>query len=166
VDQSITLVKNQQKLIPLDRGKSVLFIEWEKVKATIPINEAEPVFMLKKAAGRFFPDSDFCLQKLDRNISKNLTDLLPEPDYVVAGVYSRSPALEELQGAAVKKILGIRPDLIVVALGNPFDLRHFPLVKTYLATYGFRDTQTGSLFKLLTGEIEPSGRLPFSIKLE
>jgi beta-N-acetylhexosaminidase len=52
----------------------------------------------------------------------------------------------------------------VVALGNPYDIRNLPSIDTYIVTYGFRNVQVESLFKILTGKIKPGGRLPVQIR--
>jgi beta-N-acetylhexosaminidase len=85
-------------------------------------------------------------------------------DYIIAGVYSRSPGIEQLQAEALKEIIDLRSDVIVVALGNPYDIRNFPSADTYIVTYGFRKVQAESLFKVLTGKIKPGGSLPVQIR--
>ncbi len=58
----------------------------------------------------------------------------------------------------------MREDVIVVATGNPYDIRNMPEVKTYLATFGFKNSQIKAFFEILTGEGKPSGILPVEIK--
>jgi beta-N-acetylhexosaminidase len=58
----------------------------------------------------------------------------------------------------------LRKNLIVAALGNPYDIRSFPFVDTYIVTYGFRRVQIESLFKVIIGEIKPHGKLPVEIR--
>ena len=77
---------------------------------------------------------------------------------------SGKPESEKLQAEIIHRVLKLRPDLIVAATLNPYDIRRFPGIETYLATYGYRQVQVEALFKALTGAIPPSGRLPVEIK--
>lgn len=53
--------------------------------------------------------------------------------------------------------------LIVVGLGNPYELARFPDVDTYLATYGPDPASLRAAARVLTGELTPAGRLPVTI---
>lgn len=50
--------------------------------------------------------------------------------------------------------------LVVVALREPYDIRHFPDVDNYLCTYGYRPCSLRALADALFGQFEPTGRLP------
>ena len=50
--------------------------------------------------------------------------------------------------------------VIVVAVRDPYDVTTFPEAPTYLATYVFNDVAMNSLAGVLTGAIQPAGRLP------
>lgn len=53
--------------------------------------------------------------------------------------------------------------LLVIGLGNPYELAGFPEVSTYLATYGPDPASLHAAAKVLTGALEPTGRLPVTI---
>ncbi len=163
-DNSITLLRNKMRIIPIDKNKKALILEWEKVKATSAIQEAENVSMLGPIGKKYLKNVDIKILKLNEKIPKSLGFKLEEYSYVIAGVYSRNLEIEKIQGNAIKKIIKLRKDLIVVALGNPYDIRNFPSVNTYIATYGFRMVQLESLFKIIIGKIKPHGKLPVRIR--
>ncbi len=50
--------------------------------------------------------------------------------------------------------------LIVVALREPYDLRHFPEVANYLCTYGYRPCSLRALVDALFGQFVPTGKMP------
>ena len=148
-------------------------IEWEKIQATMLFSSATEIFYMEPAARQFLPHVDFEILKLAspddvekgiEYISPSLRSRLKDYDYVIAGLYSRSPAIETFQAGAVKEIFAEREDVIVVAMGNPYDIRNFPSIHNYAVTYGFRRVQLEAFFKVLTGKIVPSGRLPVQIK--
>lgn len=163
-EESITLLRNEQGLIPMNRNQNVLILEWQKVKATQPLSQAEDRSMLEETAARYFQRVDIRLLKLDGSVPQEILDRMSGFKYVIAGLYSRNQEIAALQSSALNRIRKIREDVIAIALGNPYDISHFPDIKTYLATYGFRRVQIDALFKVLTGDIQASGRLPVRIQ--
>lgn len=174
-DASITLLRNRKALIPIKPGGKTLIIEWEKVQATMLFSSAAGISYLERTVKQFMPGADIEILELappgetgtpgkGLPLPGALKDRLKDYDHVIAAVYSRSPVIEKLQAGALREILDVRDDVIVVALGNPYDIRNFPSVDTYVATYGFRGVQLEALFKVLTGMIAPTGRLPVRIR--
>jgi beta-N-acetylhexosaminidase len=53
--------------------------------------------------------------------------------------------------------------LVVVAVGDPYDLLQFPEVDAYLATYGADEPSLEAAALVLLGRIAPRGRLPVSL---
>jgi len=162
-EQSITLLKNDESKIPLDRGEDFLILEMPKVKAPIPIVEAEKSFMLAETAKMVLKNVDFRMIGFDEEVSAESFEYIKDYTNVLIGVYSRNPALEDIQAEIVNQLIALRTDIMVVALGNPYDIRKLPEVKTYIATYGFRKVQLEAFFKILCGEIRPQGKLPITI---
>lgn len=172
-DRSITLLRNRKGVIPINPNARTLIIEWEKIQATMLFSSASEIFYMESAARQFLSNVDFEILKLAfpadvesgaASIPPSLRNRLKQYDCVIAGLYSRSPAVEAFQAGAVKEIFAEREDVVVAALGNPYDIRNFPSVHNYVVTYGFRRVQMEALFKVLTGKIAPSGRLPVRIR--
>lgn len=174
-DRSITVLRNRKGIIPIKPAARTLIIEWGKVQATMPPSSATNVSYLARTAGQFLEHVD--IEVLDMlpppndgqgnpvvHIPEALRNRLKEYDQIIAALYSRSPNIEELQAGPLNELLGLRGDVIVAALGNPYDILNFPLVDTYVVTYGFREVQVEALFRILTGVIKPSGKLPVQIR--
>ena len=53
--------------------------------------------------------------------------------------------------------------MVVLAVGEPYDLVRFPHVRTYVATYGSQPLHVRSAVEVLFGEQPARGRLPVSI---
>lgn len=171
--RSITLLRNRKGIVPIQPGANTLILEWEKVKATMPLSSAEKVSMLGPTAREYLDHVEIKILPLvppresvafGKKIPGDLEKRLKDVDCVITGLYSRSPRVEQLQAETLKEIINVRSDVIVVALGNPYDIRNFPSIDTYVVTYGFRKVQVDALFKVLTGKIKPAGRLPVQIK--
>ena len=133
------------------------------MKATQLLSQADDKALLTEMAGYIFQQVETRLLKLDGSVPEGIMDRLNRFDYVIVGLYSRNPGIAAVQSSALKRINKIRGDVIVVALGNPYDISHFPEIKTYLATYGFRRVQIEALFKVLIGDIEAVGECPVRI---
>jgi len=78
----------------------------------------------------------------------------------------RAPVNQELQTRLVKSLAGLGGRLIVVAVREPYDLRQFPEVRTYICTYGYRGGSLEAAAELIFGKIEPRGTLPVTIPEE
>ena len=100
---------------------------------------------------------------LDEKWPDELDARLAGADRVLAAVFSRFPEVELIQRRFLKRLLEIRPDTIVAALGNPYDLRGLPTLRTYVATYGYRRVQMEAFLKVLRGDVPARGKLPISI---
>ena len=57
----------------------------------------------------------------------------------------------------------VKPDLILISLGNPYLIQQFPSVSTYLCTYSHEVISQAVAVKALFGEIPVVGKLPVSI---
>jgi beta-N-acetylhexosaminidase len=63
----------------------------------------------------------------------------------------------------VSALLATRTPVLVVAARDPSDVAHHPDAPTCLATYSDGVTSMRSLARVLVGEVEPRGTLPFAV---
>jgi len=79
---------------------------------------------------------------------------------VVASVsWSSSRSTQTLQ--ALHQQFGER--LVVVGAGNPYELLRIPGLHAYLAAYGPDPASMRAAAKILSGKLEPTGRLPVAL---
>lgn len=162
--KSITLLRDFARKIPLSRNKKLGIIEFDKVPSTVPIHEARRKSYLEKRAEEYFERVDVLLLPLKDPDFESLRSFIKENEEILVATYTRTPEAERIQGEIVKNILELKEDAVVVSLANPYDVRYFPMVKTYLLTYSFRDCSIKALFDILVGKREASGLLPVEIK--
>lgn len=69
------------------------------------------------------------------------------------------------QATLVRRLAAARPDvpLVAVALRTPYDLRSYPEVPAFLATYSFRAESLLAAAEIMLGRARATGRLPVSI---
>jgi beta-N-acetylhexosaminidase len=161
---SIVVLRNKLNKIPLPTSKSLGIIEWDKTRSTVQLNEHFHKSYLIDYAEKYFNKAEVLILPLKKTELPVIKTFLESFDNIIVSPYSRTIELEMLQGDMIREILRVRDDVVVVATGNPYDIRYFDDVKTYVATFGFRDTQMHALFDNLTGKFKPCGKLPVEIK--
>lgn len=80
--------------------------------------------------------------------------------------WATRPIDQVAQAALIHKLHAQHPErLVVVAIREPFDIRRFPQIGTYMCTYGYQRCSLRALADALLGRFQPCGRLPVTIPL-
>lgn len=132
-DASVTLLRNEDGLLPLEPGASV-HVEGEGADT---IGAALAGLGHPRAGSR------------------------PEADVLVVGTNGARGSAEQRSRVQGARDSG-RP-VVVVAQGTPYDLAVFPEVDGYLAVYSAVEASRTAAARVLSGAAEPSGRLPVDI---
>ena len=164
-NHTIVLLRDHLRKIPVRTHHVKLgIIEWDKTRSTIQLHEPSHKSYLENQAKRYFENVDVLILPLKKPEFSIITEFLNSHDEILVGPFSRTPEVEKLQADVIRKIIRIRKDAIIVATGNPYDIRYFPEAKIYLATFGFRECQIKAFFEVLVGNFRPYGKLPVEIK--
>ncbi|WP_338036453.1 glycoside hydrolase family 3 protein [Neobacillus notoginsengisoli] len=152
-DKSITLVKNEGNLLPLQKT--------EKVFVTGP-SSGKPALLASQMAAKGFSATSYAASATPTagQISTAVTQAA-NADKVIVTTYNG--ATNNGQVNLIKALQASGKKVIVAAIRNPYDLMGFPTVDAYLTTYGDRDVSIHSLAKVLAGEVNPTGKLPVTI---
>jgi beta-N-acetylhexosaminidase len=162
--QSITLLRNTLNILPMAKDKKALVLEWTRSITGPSAAENEGRSMIQRISAEFLENREHVLLDPGKPLPGKLLTRLNNYDYIIVFIYSRAGKIDHSQTTAVKKLLGLRRDAVIVSLENPYEIKKFPLVDTFLVTYGFRMVQVEALFKVLTGQVVPSGKLPVNIE--
>jgi beta-N-acetylhexosaminidase len=157
-DRTITLVRNDAGLLPLDVERQRVLVTGRDVAANL----------LAEAFAR-----------RGRQVTSVATGGAPIPADVLRAVGEAGSAdvvivatadaglpteSAEAQRRLVRGLLRTVTPVIVVAVRTPYDLASFPDdVSTYLATYGDTPASIEALVRVLIGEVDPVGVLPVTI---
>lgn len=76
---------------------------------------------------------------------------------------TRRAHLHPAQCAAVKEVLALAPDAVVVSALEPFDAACFPSARRSACTYGDQEVTFDALAEVLAGRAPASGHLPVSL---
>lgn len=163
-EASVTLVRNEQKILPLRPARTLAITCSANVTAFVDESIAST-----RGLGREL--AELGLDVVDRvidagQVAAHLEALLAEAEredvkQIVVGTYNAqfNPAQAEL----VRRLQALGRPLAVVALRDPYDLLAFPDVPAYAAVYESRPLALRSAASALLGRIPFCGRLPVSV---
>ena len=93
-----------------------------------------------------------------------------EADVVVAGLFGRvrsgaknSVGLPEAGEKVLNEVLKGKKPVVSIAFGNPYLLRGFPAMKTYIVAYGDMSSLQSASADAIIGKIEFKGKLPITV---
>jgi len=158
---ALTIVKDEQDIIPLAREEKVLLL----APSELPGGNAQ---YLAQLLAKYYPALSYqeFVNYRSPEEKQKIRKLVGKASTIIICTYNAGPN----QAALVKDLLVLpKKKLIVVALGNPYDLELFPQVKTYLATYSYRKVSLEALTRLVAGTIEEDqdlGTLPVTLQMK
>jgi beta-N-acetylhexosaminidase len=152
-DKSITLVKNDNDVLPLEKNENV-FITGPSL--------GNPSAMADQLTNQGIDASSFstATSPTASEISEAV-EQAADADKVIVTTYTANtnPAQQDL----VQAMINTETPVIAAAMRNPYDIMVFPEVDAYLNAYSYLDVSVSSMSKALAGEINPFGKLPVTI---
>jgi beta-N-acetylhexosaminidase len=164
-DRSVTLVRNENDLIPLkDLAATTVFVLTEgraSVEGVAFVSE-----LRKRSAAVKVVTLDSAMSDMD--LQAAIESASQANQYVVAAfanvaAYRGDVALGGGFPQFVQNLLATKKPVAFIAMGNPYLLRSFPDVAAYMTTYSTVPPSEVSAVKALFGEIAIGGKLPVTI---
>ncbi|MFC2140609.1 beta-N-acetylhexosaminidase [Candidatus Auribacterota bacterium] len=168
-EKAITLVKNEDNLIPIKdiKNKQILLLSPLISNLTLVEegNEEDNFFyqefkkripQLKEIKIKSNPSKKECLETA-RKIKESQVNL------VIILTYNAH--LIPNQASLVKKILNLKIPTIIAAIRNPYDILAFKKAKHYIVSYGFRTISLKALTDVLLGKRKAQGKLPVKLDI-
>lgn len=166
-NKAVTLVKNDENLLPLDRSKRVF---------VLGISNGFDGDLTSVSITRFLRENriKFGSVLLQENSSPELVAKAREgannADVVIAAMYGRvrsgaknSVGLPDAGVDILRDLLANNKKVVGVSFGNPYILGSFPTMKTYLVAYGDMSTLQRASIRSIFGMQEANGKLPISL---
>jgi len=166
-ENAITLVKNEDAVVPLSRKK-----------------QSVAVLALSSDPGGYFAGRTFVREMKEKNpdvfeffgeatTGQDYLDFAlkkaGEADVLVFALFSRlradkgSVGLEMSHIHLIREAAKLSKGVIVISFGSPYFLRNFPEVDAYMCAYRDADEAQVAAAKALFGEIDIKGKLPVTI---
>jgi beta-N-acetylhexosaminidase len=166
-EASMTLLRNDGNLLPLDPARTgrTLFV----VIAADDDEEEGRVFIpqVRRRA------KDARVVKIDQRTTAAeynaiLSDAATADRIVVAPFVKRAAtkgtvSLPDGQADLVRKLIGTKKPVAVIAFGGPYLIRQFQSVPVYMVAYAIEDVAQEAAVRAIFGETPISGRLPVTV---
>ncbi|MEC5423944.1 glycoside hydrolase family 3 protein [Virgibacillus sp. C22-A2] len=152
-NKSITLVKNEADLLPLQNEESV-FITGPSL--------GDPGYLSELLQDKGYEATSYATgTSPSASQIAEATEQAAEADTIIVTSYTANTNTAQQQ--LVEALMETGKPVIVTAMRNPYDIMVFPDVNAYLATYGNLEVSVEALARVLSGEINPEGQLPVTI---
>jgi beta-N-acetylhexosaminidase len=154
-DRTTTLLRNDGGRLPLapSAGRRVLVTGWG---VTTTATLAADLTRRGMAASALVTGAAPTQAQIDAALAAaRSSDLTVVTTNALRANPTQRDLVEALRSAGVP--------LVVVAVGEPYDIGYAPSVPVYLATYSYTAVALESLTRVLVGEVSPTGRLPVTI---
>jgi len=169
-EHAITLVRDEEKLLPLTSLKSdakILNIAITNGDDRLVV--AAPFVSRLARAGRKVETVALDDRSSEQEVQKVL-ELAKSADLIIASLYGRvrsgqvrSVGLPDAGATVLNAVLGTKTPIVGISFGNPYLLQNFQGLKTYIVAYGDMPSLQQAVARALLGEIDITGKLPISL---
>lgn len=159
-NQAVTVVKDEAKILPLKLQES------EKLVVITPLQSVTEIYL--EELRNFFTDHQIMgLTLKNLALSSEQWQRIQEADRIIVATNSRTPSTRRTshsQMQTIAKLGKMKPEqMIWISLQTPYELSTLPEMKTYLAQYGYNPVNSRAMIRLITGQINPIGKLPVKL---
>ncbi len=166
-NNAITLVKNEGNVLPLAKDKKLFFLGITNGDDKGFISNT---FQRNLRANGYNFDAIILDERSTQAEIQNALKKANEAEIIVSGLFGRvrsgaanSVGIPAKPADALREILKSDKKVINIAFGNPYLLRSFPEMKTYIVAYGDMRSLQNATADALSGKIEFMGKLPISV---
>jgi beta-N-acetylhexosaminidase len=169
-EHAITLVRNDDKLLPLNSPKpGARIFNLAITNGDDRLWIANPFASAIASSGRKMETIVLDDRSTEAEIQKAL-ERASHADLVIASLYgrvrtgqARSVGLPEPGEKALSALITSKLPLIGISFGNPYLLQNFPNLRSYVVAYGDMPSLQQAAARALLGQIDVTGKLPISL---
>jgi beta-N-acetylhexosaminidase len=164
-DKSVTLVKNDNALVPLREPAKACF--WSLAEGRTSVEGMAMAAELRKRVPGVkmimldTTTSEDDVRKAEEANATCETNVVAA--FLAVAAYRGNTALAGNFPALVTRLLDSKKPLVLIAMGNPYLMRNYPEVSAYMTTYSTVPPSEIAALKALLGEIPINGKLPVTI---
>ncbi len=169
-ERAITLVRNDDKLVPLDKGKT------DKTIFNLAITNGDDRLWVANSFVGAMTRAGYKMETIvldDRSSEAEVQKALEKgrgANLIIASLYGRvrtgqvrSVGLPEPGEKALASLIANKAPVVGISFGNPYLLQGFPNLRTYLVAYGDMPSLQQAAANAILGEIDITGKLPISL---
>jgi beta-N-acetylhexosaminidase len=164
-DKSVTLVKNDNALVPLREPAKACF--WSLAEGRTSVEGMAMAAELRKRVPgmkMIMLDTTTSEDDIRKAEEANATcDTNVVVAFLAVAAYRGNTALAGNFPALVTRLLNSKKPMVLIAMGNPYLMRNYPEVSAYMTTYSTVPPSEIAALKALLGEIPINGKLPVTI---
>ena len=164
---ALTLVKDDNKALPVEKGKKAVLLAITNGEDRFSVGT--PFTYALRGLGlnveRIVIDERSTEKEVREAISK-----AQKAEILIAGLYGRvrsgsqnSVGLPDSGAKVLREVLQSNPKTINVSFGNPYLLKSFPEMKTYIVAYGDMTALQRAAARGITGTSDFRGTLPITL---
>ncbi len=163
--QGITLVKNEQELLPLNlvEDSRVLVVYPENSYAMQVEDKRYATFSLGETVHKLHENTEI-FELSNPPTAEEISNLkLIAKDYqaIIVGTLSVKPRDKQIE--LVKVLFQENPQIVVIATRSPYDISYLPDVPAYIATYEFTAPALKVAVEAVFGKVTVKGKLPVTL---
>jgi beta-N-acetylhexosaminidase len=161
-DRAVTLVKNDGGLLPLADGSRAAYLMLAGSRSSTQ-GQMMTEEISKRAAGALVMELDPSLDVARTVDAAARKGIIVVAAFSQVGAYRSNAQLAGDYPQLMEALIASGKPVVMVALGNPYLLRHYTRVAAYMTTFSTVEPSEVAAVKALFGEIDVRGRLPVSI---
>ncbi len=169
-DESITLVKNNNSIIPFSKADELSCLIVSMNNGNEKANS--DYFLSRFSAKNKFKSTSFYDLTGEVNNSAEIISEASSYDIVIIPVYAKvkiktgTVGLPQSQLDLINSLTSKGIKAVVVSFGNPYLIQGFPEIDSYICAYADAETSINSVIDSFYGTIKYKGKLPVSISNE
>jgi beta-glucosidase-like glycosyl hydrolase len=167
-DESVTLVKNDNNILPFKKANSNILL----LSLNNGNDKGNSDLFLKKLDVKsrgYFNKINIFEQNGEVSNAEEIISASTEADYILIPIYAKvkiktgTVGLPESQISLIKALKEKGKKVIVISFGNPYLLQGFEDIDSYICAYGDGESSINASIKGILGEIKFKGKLPVTI---
>ena len=169
-EQAVTLVRDEDKLVPLKNLKPDAKIFNLAVTNGDDRAWITTPFVTKLSRSRLKVETVVLDERSSEQEVQKAIERATSADLVLASLYGRvrsgqagSVGIPEPGARALSALIAAKKPVVGISFGNPYLLQGFAGLRTYIVAYGDMPSLQQAVARALAGEIDITGKLPISL---
>jgi beta-N-acetylhexosaminidase len=171
-ENAMTLVKNEENLLPLSPATDQRIFFLVITNSENPNSNGTAFLRVLRQSLQNPANIDFGVigESTQAPEVARVVERMKRSDLVITGLYGRvrsgarnSVGLPEAGARVLRDLLQSDKPVVNISFGNPYLLKNFPQMKTYVVAYGDMVSLQRASVRAVLGEIDFKGKLPITI---